>query len=169
MEVVLVLACTQMGHQARHEASERRRAAFVDWVDSHGGRDMLLELKAHRHTLEEVALLAGAPINVVLTVGMERYGVRMSRARDLGEPRVKAKQERQRKAPAPPSTRLAEVRETRRRTSDRPQLPPFFVQALLDGARRYPGLTPAQVTRGTIRVLRSEAARPQDHHCGYER
>lgn len=152
---------TELGHQARHEASERRRAAFVEWVDSHGGRDMLLGLKAHRHTLEEVAVLAAAPINVALTVSVEHYGVRLSRARDLGEERVKA------------PVRLAQVRQTKVRQGhsrqERPQLPPFFVQALLEGATSYPNLTPAQVTRGTIRVLRSEAARPQEQDRGYER
>lgn len=35
--VVVVQTFTELGHQARHEASERRRAAFVEWVDSHGG------------------------------------------------------------------------------------------------------------------------------------
>ncbi len=157
----MVQTFTELGHRARHEASERRRAAFVEWVDSHGGKDMLLGLKAHRHTLEEVAVLAAAPVNVVLTVGMEHYGVRLSRARDLGEERVKA------------PVKLAEVREAKLRQGhsreERPHLPPFFVQALLEGATSCPNLTPAQVTRGTIRVLRSEAARSPDRDRGYER
>lgn len=159
--MVVVQTFTELGHRARHDASEDRRAAFVAWVDGRGGRDMLLTLKAHRHTLEEVAVLAAAPINVVLTVGMEHYGVRLSRARDLGEERVKA------------PTRLATVREAKARRGHsregRPQLPPFFVQALLEGATSYPNLTPEQVTRGTIRVLRSEAARSPDRDYGYER